>query len=138
MEEFERLVQQYLASIPVPEDGEPEPISLMDISPLPGSFPTAVITEDVRYTLPHPWLPAGLAASETLRKIDESLRSIPTMASIRLPRCFKARGCQHEERPGAPHKQESPQTAASVKSTSFCKAVSAALNHTDRYWLVHV
>ena len=54
MEEFERLVQQYLASIPVPEDGEPEPVSLMDISPLPGSFPTAVITEDVRYTLLRP------------------------------------------------------------------------------------
>ena len=48
VEEFERLVQQYLASIPVPEDGEPEPVSLVDITPLPGSFPQGVTTEIVR------------------------------------------------------------------------------------------
>ncbi len=48
VEEFERLVQQYLASIPVPEDGEPVPVSLVDITPLPGSFPKGVITETVR------------------------------------------------------------------------------------------
>ncbi|CAL5222596.1 g4987 [Coccomyxa viridis] len=48
VEEFERLVQQYLASIPVPEDGEPVPVSLVDITPLPGSFPKGVITEIVR------------------------------------------------------------------------------------------
>lgn len=41
-------MEQYLASIPVPEDGEPEPISLMDITPLPGEFPQAVVTENVR------------------------------------------------------------------------------------------
>ena len=70
MEDFERLVQQYLASIPVPEDGEPEPVSLMDISPLPGSFPTAVITEDVRYTLLHPWLPARTALISQSRSVQ--------------------------------------------------------------------
>lgn len=48
VEEFERLVEQYLASIPVPEDGEPEPVSLVDITPLPGSFPQGVTTEIVR------------------------------------------------------------------------------------------
>ena len=48
VEDFERLVKQYLASIPVPEDGEPEPVSLLDITPLPGSFPKGVVTESVR------------------------------------------------------------------------------------------
>ena len=56
VEEFERLVKLYLASIPVPDDGEPEPISLKDITPLPGSFPQGITTEDVRCaTVHHRW-----------------------------------------------------------------------------------
>lgn len=48
VEELERLIEKYLASIPDPEDGQPEPISLMDITALPGSFPQRVVTENIR------------------------------------------------------------------------------------------
>ena len=40
-------MKQYLASIPA--ISEPEPISLMEITPLPGSFPDDVVTENIRW-----------------------------------------------------------------------------------------
>ena len=44
-------MKQYLASIPA--ISEPEPISLMEITPLPGSFPDDVVTENIRWGLNH-------------------------------------------------------------------------------------
>lgn len=49
VEKFEELVKQYLASIPA--ISEPEPISLVEITPLPGSFPDDVVTENIRWGL---------------------------------------------------------------------------------------